>query len=128
MQNINIHVFSCYNPDDDNFTLLQPIITDEIIVPVGFISDGFSVPPALRSFQGRVGKGWYAAWVHDYCYYIGNEKYGRKWADKLFYKNLIRSGVSKFKARSMYYAVRACGGKYYKKKNITNAVENIDAE
>ncbi len=102
-----IDVNTRYEEDKQLFVLTSDIITPEITVPAGFYSDGFTVPRLFRWYISRTDKGWYAAWVHDYCY--TNAIKTKSFADKLFYKNLRRSNVSRFKAKIMYLAVSLFG-------------------
>ena len=104
-------VYCYYHDSRQMFVLTKDLITEEVIVPEGFESDGFSSPQMLRWFVGRTGKGWFAAWVHDYCY--ATECVSKKDADKLFYNNLLKADVNKIKAKALYYAVKLFGSSSY---------------
>lgn len=94
------------------FRLDKPIVTEEITVPAGFYSDGFTGNKLTRIYVPQVGKGWACAWVHDYCYhYAINDK---EWADKLLRSNLRKCGYSKFKSNIIYLAVKLRGKGNYK--------------
>jgi hypothetical protein len=101
----NVH--ATWREDIKRFELKTPLITPEINIPVGFLSDGFTGYWFTRWYVPRVGHGWFSAWVHDYCYVEAVNS--KAWADRLFYKNLIRAGVRKPKARLMYLAVKVFG-------------------
>ena len=108
----------------------------KIVVPVGFIYDGASVPRLAWTFSGILPDGLNraGALVHDFLYEnkgvlpenslfvlqqeewaeeewvpIKDFHYTRKMADKTFYRLLRDSGVSKFKRKIAYLAVRAGG-------------------
>lgn len=86
----------------------------EVIVPKGFQTDLASIPQALRWFVSNDDRRIIRpAIVHDWIYcnrgQVANRRYTRKDADKLFYRTLRAEGVSKGKAKLMYYAVRLGG-------------------
>jgi len=102
----------------------------KIIIPSGFTYDGTSVPRFLWSIIGIYPDGIHrpASLIHDYIYHnkgltpygveytYSNEKWvpaqirwDRKDSDRLFCRMLKELGVSKFKRRIMYYAVRTFG-------------------
>jgi len=87
-----------------------------ITIKKGFITDGASIPRWLWSFTGSpfVGKYRKAAVLHDYIYRY--RLYNKKDADLLFYKIMLESGVSKFKAKLFYLALYFFGRKDFKKK------------
>lgn len=98
-------------------TVQNPIyVTEEpIIVPVGFRSDGASIPKFLHWFARPFGEALYAAIVHDYCY--ASHCLPRDWADSLFLKHLIKTGMNPYKAWVMWAAVRLFGKQaYYRNK------------
>jgi len=90
--------------------------TGEIItVPVGFITDGASIPKFVWSITGGPwGEYLYAAIPHDYLYYT--KKMTRKGADKVFLKIMVYLGVSEWKYRIMHRAVRDWGWIPWNKK------------
>lgn len=100
-----------HNPTSKTATLLQPIITDHGIIPIGFTCDLDTVPrhlgPLYAWFKGRTILG---AVVHDYCY---RERVGRKKADDLFLKTMEWEGVRKRYRLPIYWAVRVFGGAWY---------------
>ena len=96
-----------YREDVDKFELKQALKTPELTIPPLFLSDGFTVPWCLSWFLSRIDKGLAAAWVHDYCY--TNALKSKGWADRLFYRNLRRCGVPRYKSKLMYFFVCVLG-------------------
>lgn len=100
-----------------------------LMVPKGFVCDGASVPRFCWSLLGihPDGLNRAAALVHDYLYLMSGEtktfldgqsaimNWKRRDADRLFCRILRESGVSKFKRRMMYRAVRIFGRFYWGK-------------
>lgn len=90
-----------------------------ITVDKGAMTDGLSVPKIFR---------WYlpcwddsnvlynvAGIVHDGAY--GSELLAKDLADELFYKGLIKAGISKSKATVAKYAVQCLAGLHYGREN-----------
>lgn len=65
---------------------------EKIVVPVGFISDGASVPRWLWSFLPRDGDYFLAAVLHDWLYHSG--AVSRRDADRLFLRVMLELDVS----------------------------------
>jgi hypothetical protein len=86
---------------------------DSVCVPAGFVTDYASIPQVLWTLAPKWGKYGKAAIVHDYLY--STHEKSRKEADDIFYDAMIVLGVPKWKAKTMYRAVRWFGGKSYKK-------------
>lgn len=93
----------------------------KIIIPAGFRTDLASVPQIIWSLIPPFGKHSYAAVVHDYLY-ANNRKtvngifdFSRANCDEIFYNKMRYYQVGKFKAKTMWLAVRAFGWKFYKK-------------
>lgn len=88
-----------------------------IVVPEGFIYDGASVPRLAWSFMPPDGLHRAAALVHDFLYVhlgrMAHRTYTRAEADKIFYLIMRDSGVSYFRAKAAYLAVRAGGWTYW---------------
>ena len=79
-----------------------------VTVPKGFLTDGASIPRIFWVFVGPPwGKYGYAAIVHDYLYHI--KIYTRKRSDQIFYEAMGVLGVSTWKRRVMFTAVRLVG-------------------
>ena len=91
------------------------------VVPIGFITDGASIPKLFWSFIGSPFTGLYrrAALIHDYLYYIQTTK--RSCADRVFLEAMKSLKVSLWKRRVMYYAVRGWGWKPWNKHRKNNA-------
>ncbi len=108
-----------------------------ITLPAGFSGDGASIPRLAWTLTGLTPDGLHraGAWVHDWLYrHAGrlppgsfcrlNEETGewlpvdapwtRKQADKLFANMLAAAGVSRFRRRMMYRAVRAFGWMHWR--------------
>lgn len=104
-------------------------------IPNGFPLDGISAPRWLWGITGITpdGLGRAAALVHDFLYrydgqppagafqkQVGNDwvnvatAWSREQVDKLFANILDLSGVSQFRRRMMYRAVRLCGWIYWR--------------
>ena len=100
--------------DDTYFMLLDNLVYHSIkygvriSCPVGFISDGPSVPrvPLLFFLFGHRGKR--AAVVHDWLY--RNTLFVRSICDEIYKEALADSGKNIFTSNGMYAGVRA-GGK-----------------
>lgn len=106
-------------PRTDNLKLLEELIYWErrskqlIVIPVGFVSDGASVPQVLwgvmgHPFSKQVRE---AAVLHDFLYY--NNIVSRAKADQIFYDALRELGMEYVQAQSYYIAVRSFGGLHY---------------
>lgn len=81
-----------------------------VTVPVGFLSDGASVPRILRSFVGTMGRHSQAAVLHDYLTEthlisvknnltgkVSDQTIDRATVDKIFYESLKVLGVPVWK-------------------------------
>ena len=85
-----------------------------VTVPIGFLTDGASIPRALWSWSSPIGRHAQSAILHDFlCEYLTIQVDGnpvsitRKDADKIFKESLQILGVSKFKSQIMYLGVSA---------------------
>lgn len=85
-----------------------------VTVPVGFLTDGASIPRAFWFWASPIGKHAQSAILHDYlCEYLTIQVDGhptsitRKEADLIFKESLSILGVSKLKANLMYMGVSA---------------------
>ena len=86
--------------DDGKFVLTKPLTTRFGIVPIDFVTDGFTIYKFLRWFHAPFGQGLVAAIWHDYALSIG-----RISPHKEFFLLLIDEGISRFKASIMFLAV-----------------------
>ncbi len=78
-------------------------------VPIGFVTDGASIPKIFWSIVGSPFTGLYseAALIHDYLYC--KQKTTRGYADSVFLEAMKELGVSWWKRRAMWTAVRVGG-------------------
>lgn len=78
-----------------------------IVVPEGFESDGFTTG-FFRFLIPNISVGLSSAILHDkLCVDFHKGKCTRKYADEVFYESLLElEGVSKFRAKILYLAVR----------------------
>ena len=96
-----------------------------IVIPKGFQFDFASVPWLFqRVFPKSGGKYDRASCAHDFLYVT--EYFDRKSCDELFLKAMLSDGVPKWKAYSMYWAVRL-GGWYVWNKHDPKEVQAIRA-
>ncbi len=80
----------------------------DIIVPAGFVSDGFS-SGIFEFLIPRFGGGISSSFLHDYILatYWEKSEMTRKECDEIFLESLLETkAVSKFKAYFLYYCVR----------------------
>ena len=94
--------------------LYESDVAGKIIkVPTAFETDFASVPrvPLIFDLMGDTAHG--AATLHDYLYSTGEVR--REIADKVLFEAAIVSGISKWRARAMYLAVRLFGASHYNK-------------
>lgn len=78
-------------------------------VPKGFVTDGVSTPYLLSFIVSPTGKAMKSAILHDYLLSMTDKGESRIGCDKAFYDALIDDGISKWRAKIMYYAVRLYG-------------------
>lgn len=90
-----------------------------VTVPANFVSDGFSIPKALRAFFSTAPKSLCAAVLHDWLYSKDTPKQGltRRGVDKLFLVWLKAYGVGIVRRRLIYWGVRSGGWTAYNKNN-----------
>lgn len=90
-------------------------IVGMVTVPKGFPTDFASVPRVPFIYEALGGLAHYAATIHDWLYthpaYISRED-----ADAVFREAAIASGVPRWKAQLMYWAIRLFGGERYNKE------------
>ena len=92
-----------------------------ITVPIGFISDGTSVPRMFWSiFSPFNGEYFEAALIHDYLYSkasnTNHPDFEREDADNIFKEAMFNLGVHWLKRGTIYRAVRLGGWMSYKEK------------
>lgn len=94
-----------------------------IEVPKSFIFDFASVPKLFWQLFPKQGMRYdRASCLHDWLYVT--EYFTRKECDKLFYKAMLSDNVAKWKAKTMYLAVRA-GGYFVWKKHTKEEIEKM---
>jgi len=104
-------------PVDDHFVVSKtavyysPKYDMQYLIPSMTPTDLASVPWIAELFVEDFGLHTQAAVLHDYLY--GSKLVPRAQADYLFYEAMLSCGVGKFKAKAMYYAVRAFGWRSY---------------
>ena len=82
---------------------------ETIAVPAGFITDFASVPRPFWWLFPQWGKYGNAAVIHDYLYWIQDDKYPKQRADEIFLEGMLVLGVGKVTAKILYWAVRLAG-------------------
>ena len=89
-----------------------PIIIE---MPIGFVTDGASIPRFAYSLIGSPWGGRYspASIIHDYLYFI--QKYSRRKSDRIFLDAMKILEVPLWKRQLMYLAVRFFGWKAWNK-------------
>lgn len=88
-----------------------------ITVPKGFLTDLASIPLPFRIFFPKDGDYTPAAVVHDYLYSEHNNTgINREYADKIFNFIMKELGISTYKRKTMYRAVRLFGEPFWKNK------------
>lgn len=98
------------------FVLLEPMMclisfdgkTYPVTVPEGFEHDFASIPPVAMPLFPKLGKYNRAAILHDNLY--KTEQFSRAIADLVFLVGMKSLGVSAWRRRAMYWAVRWFGG------------------
>jgi hypothetical protein len=84
-----------------------------IIIPVGFITDGASIPKVFHNILNPYGKYFASALCHDYFYSPLNQQFARKESDDLFLEGMEVLGVNWITRNVIYYAVRGFGWRFY---------------
>jgi hypothetical protein len=92
-----------------------PIIT----VPVGFLTDGASIPRIFWSIIGPHGNYYRAAVIHDFLYNPSSKRHysavTRAMADSIFLQAMEDCGVGWITRHTIYRAVRAFGWRSFRK-------------
>lgn len=88
-------------------------------VPCGFVTDGASIPAALRFICGDPNKAprVYPAILHDWGYSRGGSEDDRRRYDVLYRDIQISLGIPRFKAFVEWAALRVCGASHFGRKN-----------
>jgi hypothetical protein len=80
-----------------------------ITVPVGFMTDGASVPRIFWNVLSPFGDYFSAAVIHDFLYSPHNRRFDRRTCDRIFLAAMIDAGVPFIRRRVIYRAVRLGG-------------------
>jgi hypothetical protein len=104
---------------DDKWRVLESFCFEvddkRIWIPKFYVTDFASVPrlPFAYLVAGNVSH--IAPLIHDFLYYHG---YDREWSDNVFYHALLEEGVTKWRAWSMWVAVRIGGSFFYNDEKV----------
>jgi hypothetical protein len=98
------------------FSFHSAILSETIVVPMGFITDFASVPRIIGAWLLYGGKGKRAAVIHDWLY--STQYVSRKVADAVFEEALKASGYAEWEVAGMYAGVRIGGWVAWNKKNV----------
>lgn len=85
-------------------------------VPVGFVTDGASIPRAFRNIFDPHGPYFEAAVIHDYLYSPHNDEFDRGESDEIFKEAMYNLGVGWPTRETIYRAVRLFGWGAFKAK------------
>jgi hypothetical protein len=97
-----------------------------IAVPVGFITDGASIPKAFWSILSPFGDYFAAAVIHDYLYSpVSIHKFTRAECDLIFKEAMFNDGVPWYRRDVIYRTVANFGKCSFKKtpQDITISVD-----
>jgi hypothetical protein len=84
------------------------ISSEEIVVPIGFVTDFASIPPALQSIIRQNGPYILPAVVHDYLYWV--QSCTRAQSDQIFLLAMLENSVGALHRVAIHGAVVAAGG------------------
>ena len=96
-----------------NWMLTEPLTyrvgssSDNIVVPIGFVTDFASIPPRLQSLISPLGPHLLPAVVHDFLYW--EQGCSRRQADSIFSIAMTEMRVKPRDRRAMVLAVRRFG-------------------
>lgn len=91
-----------------------------IVVPIGFVTDGGSVPPFFQEFVNPYGKGFKAFAIHDYLY--ATQKFTREESDECLGRALNACGENWFDSKTQTDAVRLGGEKAWEEDKIKYSI------
>lgn len=100
--------------DGKNWIVREPLVyrigvsNDRVVVPVGFVTDFASIPPALQSIIQANGPYILPAVVHDYLYW--KQTCTRAQADKILLLGMIENNVREIHRVAIHDAVVVAGG------------------
>lgn len=93
-----------------SFGYHSDILGRHVVVPVGFSTDGASVPKIIWWLYHPLGKYFRAAVIHDW--FCVTQKIDYITAAKVFREAMQVCGVGKWRRNKMYWAVRLGGPKF----------------
>jgi hypothetical protein len=99
--------------DGRNWIVREPLTyrigvsQDSVTVPVGFVTDLASIPPALQSFIQQNGPYLLPAVVHDYLYW--KQTCTRDQSDRILLLSMIEHAVPETQRRAIYEGVHWLG-------------------
>ena len=85
-----------------------------VVAPVGFVTDGASIPRIFWAILGPHGSYFAAAIIHDFLYSARNTTYTRRQADQIFLEAMKDCGVGLVKRQVIFRAVRIGGAFAFK--------------
>jgi len=97
-----------------SFGYHSELLGRHVVVPVGFSTDGASVPKAIWWLYHPLGKYFRAAVIHDW--FCVTHSVDHVTAAKVFREAMQVCGVNKWRRQKMYLAVRYFGPKFSAKK------------
>ena len=97
-----------YLVDLDKFRLLEPLVTPEVTVPKGFITDGATVPRIFQNLVPKYHRYLMACIVHDYMC-VHRLVYSTKEIRRVLKINLERSKISPAYRWTIYYSTKFFG-------------------
>lgn len=109
-----------------DFAYESEVLQRVIVVPAGFVTDFASVPRVPLAYWLVGGTANKAACLHDFLYRSCFST--RRDADVLFREAMAVSGIARWRAESMYGAVRTFGAQHYCKSNrVSSGIGNTKA-
>lgn len=111
-----------------NARLVAPLVYEArcggvFTVPAGFRTDLASIPQALQAVIGKWERHAPAAVLHDWLY--ATQPMPRRAADWLFAEALYAAGVPMWKRAAMWMAVRAGGGRAWRRNTQTTGGQTM---
>ena len=111
----------------EKFTLYEDIPFEVgrycFVVPIGFVSDGASIPPYVRWLIPKHGRYTNAAILHDWLY--TTHQLDRQIADELMIEQMCMDGVWWWRRRLMYPAVRLRGKESWHRFGIQDMLYRV---
>lgn len=112
--------------NDNSWIVQEPLIWEcdkyQVMVLKGFDFDFASIPKIITNILPKSGQEYdRAACLHDALY--ASRWLPKAECDRLFYDAMIEDGVSKYRAWSMYQAVKWFGHSAYKDGDEADAVK-----